>query len=168
MSKEIWSPSKCLRQWLSHIHILNNPSPEQKLSQRHEGAIIYECGLATSAFLWTELLVNQTEIPDLQVLENLLKIATLLQKYRDTLFKGAYVTITSGWRSLTYNKKIGGAAQSFHIKGMALDFTVSGLSPTEVQKMLDPIHKGGLEYASTWTHIDIRPEKARFVPKAHS
>jgi len=30
--------------------------------------------------------------------------------------------------------------------------------------MLDPVHKGGLEFAPTWTHIDIRGEKVRFKP----
>jgi len=126
---------------------------------KKEGAIIN----GANAHLWAELLVNQTEIPSLQVLENLLKVAALLQKYKDTLFKGAPVTITSGWRSFNYNKKIGGAPQSYHVKGMALDFTVSGISPAEVQKILDPVHKGGLEYAPTWTHIDIRPENTRWL-----
>jgi hypothetical protein len=45
---------------------------------------------------------------------------------------------------------------------MALDFVVANMTPKQVQKILDPIHRGGLEYAPTWTHIDIRPIKIRF------
>ena len=120
---------------------------------------------ATKNFSWQELLVNQSDLPSLEVLNNLLKIAVILQKYRNTVFENSAITITSGWRSSEYNRKIGGAADSFHIKGMALDFVVAGFSPRQVQLLLDPVHKGGLEFAPTWTHIDIRGQKIRFKYK---
>ena len=43
--------------------------------------------MATSNFAWTELLINQKEIPSLGVLENLFNIARILQIYRDKVFK---------------------------------------------------------------------------------
>lgn len=118
----------------------------------------------TKNFSWKELLVNQTDKPTLEVLKNLLKIALVLQGYRDNLFKSP-VTITSGWRSQAYNRKIGGAGMSFHTRGMALDFIVKGFSSAQVQKILDNVHKGGLEYANGWTHIDIRGNTVRFDSK---
>lgn len=110
----------------------------------------------TKNFKWQELLTKQKEVPCLFILQNLFSIATLLQYYRDFVFNSSPITITSGWRSVNYNAKIGGAARSYHTKGMALDFTVKGYSPlVEVQKNLDDLHKGGLEYAPSWTHIDL-------------
>ncbi len=111
----------------------------------------------TKNFLWKEVLVNQTELPSLIVLQNLFKITTVLQKYRDTIFKNRTIKITSGWRSINYNLKIGGAKKSKHIEGKALDFIVEDLTPKQVQKLLDPIFLGQLEYAPSWSHISKGP-----------
>lgn len=118
----------------------------------------------TEHFSWQELLVNQKELPDLQILENLFKVAVILENYRNKCFKNSQIKITSGWRSEKYNSsmKPKGAKNSLHCKGLALDFVVNGYSPEQIQKVLDPIHKGGLEFAKDWTHIDIRGENIRF------
>ena len=116
----------------------------------------------TKNFMWSELLTKQTEKPSLKVLKNLEIVAKKLQILRDSVFGGRSVTITSGWRSSAYNIKLGGAKQSYHVDGMALDFVVEGLVPKQVQKILDGIWNGGLEFAGTWTHIDTRPYIARF------
>ena len=116
----------------------------------------------TKDFCWSSLIVNQHDIPTLAVLVNLRKIANTIQKYKITVFKNAKITITSGWRSPAYNRKIGGAANSYHTKGLALDFVVQGMPPQTVQKILNSVHFGGLEFAPTWTHIDLRDYKARF------
>ncbi len=120
----------------------------------------------TEHFTWLELLKNQKELPSIDVLNNLLEIATVLETYRVKYFNNQPIIITSGWRSITYNAnmKPAGAKNSFHCKGMALDFVVKGYTPQQVQKILDPVHKGGMEFAPTWTHIDIRGYKARFTP----
>lgn len=144
MTKEIWSPEKLYQ----HI--------------QHSGMDIPLYAYVTANFSWKEVLVRQLEWPELTVLENLLKVTQVIQKYRNTVFKNHPVRITSGWRSAKYNKRIGGAQRSYHVKGMALDFQVSGFTPAEVQEILNPMHKGGLEFAQAWTHIDIRPYDIRF------
>lgn len=118
--------------------------------------------MATPHFSWAELLVNQKDLPSLEVLNNLLSVARVLEVYREKVFNNSTITITSGWRSPTYNKKIGGASNSYHCKGMAIDFIVANYTPQNVQDKLDIIHFGGLEFASTWTHIDIRDSICRF------
>lgn len=120
--------------------------------------------MATPHFSWAELLVNQKELPTLEVLNNLLSVARVLEVYREKVFNNSTISITSGWRSTAYNKKIGGASNSYHCKGMAIDFEVANHTPQDVQTMLDIVHFGGLEFAPTWTHIDIRGSVCRFNP----
>ena len=75
------------------------------------------------------------------------------------------VTITSGYRTPEYNRKVGGVKNSQHIEGRAADIRVAGLSARIVaQKILGAVSakelgvKGIGSYAS-FTHVDIRPAK---------
>lgn len=117
---------------------------------------------ATQHFSWTELLLHQKEIPSIQVLENLLQVTKILEIYREKLFFNSPITITSGWRSVSYNEKIGGARNSQHVLGNAIDFVVKGFSTQRIYDLLDKVHFGGLEFAPSWTHIDTRGKVERF------
>ncbi len=91
---------------------------------------------------------------------NLITLCQRLEEARKKL--GKPMVITSGYRTPSHNKAVGGAPKSYHLKGMAADFTVPGMSPQEVQKALE-WWQGGMEYAPTWTHLDTGP-KRRFKP----
>lgn len=84
------------------------------------------------------------------------------QKLRDAL---GSITINSGYRNAKYNKAIGGASGSCHIKGMASDKVVSGKKPKEVQEYIKKHYKElgyyGLESktkpnCNQYTHADIK------------
>lgn len=99
------------------------------------------------------------------------ELVELLQKIRD--FFGKAVTITSAYRTATYNQKIGGAAKSQHINGTAADIKVAGVDPlmvTRYAEMLMPDSGGiGYYYAdSNFTHVDVRTSKARWKNGAGS
>ena len=115
----------------------------------------------TQNLLWSELLVAQTQMPTLDILENLACVANRLQGYRDTLFGGTPVIITSAWRAADYNKQVGGAPQSKHLLGQAIDFCSSKLPPSKVQILLAK-HSGGLGAYKNFTHIDIS-DKRRWI-----
>lgn len=72
------------------------------------------------------------------------------------------IIINSAYRCVPHNTKVGGASRSYHLKGMAVDIVVPGITPSEVYRviaqMMDAglILKGGLSLYSTFVHYDIR------------
>ena len=94
------------------------------------------------------------------IFENLKLLAQNLEQARARL-GGAAITVTSGYRTPRHNKKVGGAKNSYHLRGMAADIVVAGFTPREVQVILKD-WPGGMGLAETFTHLDIRPYRARF------
>lgn len=99
--------------------------------------------------------------PPKHVLENLKALALRLEEAR-TLLGNRPMIITSGYRDPEHNRRVGGVKNSYHVKGMAADFVVRGLSNRQVQVLLKE-WKGGMGKASNFTHLDIRPYKARWT-----
>lgn len=84
-------------------------------------------------------------------------VADKLQKIRSH-FKAA-VTINSGYRTASYNKKIDGAANSYHVKGQAFDIVVKGKTPAEVAAYAYSIGVPGIIQYNTFVHVDSRAGK---------
>jgi len=84
--------------------------------------------------------------------------------YRIRLHFNAPVMITSGYRTESYNKKVGGARDSKHVKGIAADIVVKGVSPSKVAAYADLLmpDKGGIGEYRTFVHVDVRHEKSRW------
>lgn len=80
------------------------------------------------------------------------------------------VEIVSGYRSPDWNRKVGGASHSYHVKGMAADIKVrdrqwSGgyVSPATVFRHIDSRWpECGLGLYKSWVHVDCRPTRARW------
>ena len=112
-------------------------------------------------FVWKEVLwLSRWELaafPDEEKISwNLVKITRKLDIIRRDL--GRSVRITSGWRPPKYNKEIGGALKSYHMRGMALDFQVANMTTVDVRKILFPrLGELGLrmeKHWGDWMHID--------------
>jgi len=89
----------------------------------------------------------------------------VLQKLRDKI--NAPLIITSGYRCQTHNKHVGGALNSSHMKGIAVDIDISYM-PEEVKESLLKAIKSikeikGVGIAKSFIHIDTRAEKATWV-----
>jgi len=90
------------------------------------------------------------------------ELIDIIQDVRDHF--GEPVTIHSGHRCEPYNTFVRGASKSQHIKAVAGDFTVRGVTPNEVQEYLlarYPVEHGIGRY-NTFTHVDVRGHKARW------
>ncbi|MGN1072958.1 MAG: D-Ala-D-Ala carboxypeptidase family metallohydrolase [Bradymonadia bacterium] len=78
------------------------------------------------------------------------------------------VTIVSGWRSSWWNRRSGGSHLSPHLTGMAADFTVEGLHPSSVRRLMESLMEcgelqdGGLGRMAQHTHYDLVHAHARF------
>lgn len=89
-------------------------------------------------------------------------LVDILQKIRDHF--GKPVTINSGYRTVSYNKKIGGATYSQHCYGTAADIKVSGVKPEDVAAYVETLmpNWGGIGIYKNFVHVDVRDAKSRW------
>jgi len=74
------------------------------------------------------------------------------------------LTITSGYRTPEHNKKVGGAKNSYHLYGLAVDFKPSDPLATPLPTVFEfaSTHPdvGGLGFYEVGIiHLDLRPNK---------
>lgn len=90
-------------------------------------------------------------------------LADILENIRQHF--GAAVTVTSGYRTVSYNKTVSGSASaSQHCSGLAADIKVAGVSPAAVADYAEQLlgDHGGVGRYGTFTHIDVRADKSRW------
>lgn len=90
------------------------------------------------------------------------ELVDVLEGVRDHFNKP--VVINSGVRCEVHNRRVGGAAASQHLFGTAADIRIAGVLPKEVADYLQSIYpnKYGIGRYGSFTHIDVRPNKARW------
>lgn len=89
-------------------------------------------------------------------------LVDILQKIRD--YYGKAVNINSGYRTPSYNKKVGGATYSQHLYGTAADIRITGVKPKDLAAYIETLmpNKGGIGIYSSFVHVDVREIKARW------
>ena len=97
------------------------------------------------------------------VVYGILSVAKVMEEIRH-LYGDKPIKINSWYRDPATNSAVGGASQSRHLSGDAVDFVVPGVSCFDVYARLDPWwgNRGGLASSSVFTHIDTRGYKARW------
>ncbi len=91
------------------------------------------------------------------------KLVSLLQKMRD---KFGVINISSAYRTASYNKKVGGVANSQHLYGLAADVTLSDNSKlSEAAQYAEKIGFKGVgldDKYQKFLHLDTRKNKSFF------
>jgi Peptidase M15 len=109
-----------------------------------------------SNFTWGEATKDGTRIPvDRSISDNIVALAHRLDLVRLELGNRP-ISVASWYRDPISNRAVGGASKSQHLTGGAADINISGLTPKQVQNLLDDTWQGGLGYGKTFTHLDIR------------
>jgi uncharacterized protein YcbK (DUF882 family) len=97
-----------------------------------------------------------------QVLDNiLLLIVNVMQPLRN--YVGKPIIITSGYRSIGLNAKVGGVPNSQHLNGQACDFVIQGMTINEAIKA---VKNSGIIFdqcinEGSWVHISFNINKNR-------
>jgi len=122
----------------------------------------------TKSFQLSEFACNDgTQVPE-SLIPNVKELAKNLQVLRDEIeemFKGSeklpIITVNSGYRSLSWNKKVGGAKNSMHLKAMASDLVCKSLTPKQLKAVIEKLIKegkmknGGIGLYPSFVHYDI-------------
>ena len=74
---------------------------------------------------------------------------------------GKPVIINSGYRTPKRNKEVGGAKYSYHMRGIAPDIRINGMSAKEIADKLNKIipNECGIIVYKNWVHFDVRTGK---------
>ncbi len=86
-----------------------------------------------------------------------MELVIALEKLRNKI--NHPIIITSGYRCPLHNKEVGGAKNSQHLYGNAVDIKIKGYSPMQVAKLAKECGFTWTKVYSRWTHIDIRQLK---------
>lgn len=91
-----------------------------------------------------------------------------LQDLRDSV--GRPFRITSGFRCEKHNKEVGGAENSRHLKGVAVDILIRDWSSEDIHKLLcfatsvrPKLGESGVGIYRSWVHFDLRDSNAAWV-----
>lgn len=89
-------------------------------------------------------------------------LVEVLQKIRNHFGKALY--INSGYRTPSYNKKVGGTTYSQHLYGTAADIRISGVSPKDIASYAETLlpNSGGIGIYKDFVHVDVRKDKSRW------
>lgn len=88
------------------------------------------------------------------------QLVTLLEKLRNHFNKPVY--INSGYRCTKHNKAVGGASNSQHTHGKAVDIVVKGVNVESVAAYAEKIGFKGIGRYSSFTHVDTRNKRAHW------
>lgn len=93
--------------------------------------------------------------PSAAEINNLRRVAEVLEQVR--ALYGRPLTISSGYRSAALNAAVGGSKTSAHLRGLAADINVPGVSPRDLAlKIRDSgIPFDQLIHEGTWVHIGL-------------
>ncbi len=105
---------------------------------------------------------NINNAPNINTLVSLFYLANVMQDVRNLV--DSPIFISSGYRCIELNRKIGSEDTSKHVRGLACDFVVAGMGLKESFDLIKRSHIGFskmiLEFPKSgngWIHLEILP-----------
>jgi hypothetical protein len=141
------------------------PLPSRPARWTPDNIQLFASIIPNGNFIWAEATSGGSRMPPNQAtVDAIVRIATLAQQARDRI--GRPFHVTSWYRPPEVNARVGGASNSRHIVGDAIDFYCDGLTGSQIYHLLDPWWPGGLGRYSRFpalSHIDSRGFRARWT-----
>jgi uncharacterized protein YcbK (DUF882 family) len=112
----------------------------------------------TKDFQLSEFACNDGTPVPVNLIPNVRALAENLQPLRDEV---GLLIVNSGYRTPSWNRKIGGAKNSMHLKAMAADLVCVGLTPKQLKAVIERLIKagkmknGGIGLYPSFVHYDI-------------
>lgn len=111
--------------------------------------------------------------PPAELLPNLQRLASVLERVRSALGDRPLL-VSSGYRCEALNRRVGGAASSAHLRGLAADVTQTGVTPRQLaQSIALLVPELGIDQliveCDRWVHIglcDGRPRQQLLTYRA--
>lgn len=160
--------SDALRKSAGILHQENNPPLELQNEEKSSPKELSGNTKISPHFTWSEFSSTGDHLPVPELYQdNVRFLCEQLEILRKAL-GNRRIQIISGWRSSWWNKRIGASDNSEHLLGMAADFTVDGIKPSQVRRVLEnliergEIYDGGVGRYTNFTHYDIGEEARRW------
>lgn len=125
-------------------------------------------------YTWADATKNGSRVPSTkEIMAGIIRIARVITEYTAKVGVGKW-TIKSWYRDPVSNRGVGGASQSRHLSGDAVDYFFSGPKYTELFKELwasgnggSDGWPGGIAKGGGFTHIDTRHEDGKGRSRWH-
>lgn len=149
------------------------PAPPQRQDQQNDTQPDAEpdptpaSGGLSANFSVSEFRCNDGTAVPARYMPNLRRLVRNLEVLR-AAFGGASIHVNSGYRSPTYNRRVGGASNSQHLYAAAADIVVAGKTPRQVKAKIEELIRagsmedGGVGLYSSFVHYDVRGYHARW------
>ena len=109
-------------------------------------------------FTWGEATKDFKRLPPTaEISKNIVKLAREIQPYREDFGQPLYVS--SWYRPPDVNKAVGGASNSYHLYGLAVDFSNPNYTGYQLQAYFSS-WGGGLGVYAWGCHLDLGPKRS--------
>lgn len=132
---------------------MRNVNTGDVVNAQHSGGRFTSAALNQMDYLMRDRRAGQSRKIDPNLYYKLIQLQARLG------MRNSEILVLSGYRTARTNRAIGGASNSYHIQGKAVDFYIQGVSLAKIRQAAISLNNGGVGYypRSNFVHVDTGP-----------